>query len=409
MRTSRIRQSISLFIAATGLLASCRAPAPATPPSTALVIDPSRRLELASDDDLASTLERSAFAYFRFVNGPFARKVCQRFEEYLPSMPEVNLHGDAHIEQYAVTSDGVGLSDYDHASAGPGVIDLVRFGASAELTCRLRGWSCRDARVIDAFLGGYKDALRDPSIARTEPAVVARMRTRFAPDRMTFLQSVSRMMAPIGLPKRTALLEGMKGYVDVMLEEHEGLTASFFEIVQAGTVEAGVGSRLDEKFLVRIQGPSDSPDDDVILEVKTPRPPVAPCMRSGAAFSILVGKSRIEGSKDPLMAVLPGVASATPSWVHTWAENFQELDVGRTLASPVELAEVARDVGIQLGLGHVLGIADPFGSQLRRAQLQLTNELEPSLRKAMIELAQDSWDGWQEYRRERREAHTKAE
>ena len=43
-------------------------------------------------------------------------------------MPTVTLHGDPHLEQYAVTDAGRGLTDFDDASKGPAILDLVRFG-----------------------------------------------------------------------------------------------------------------------------------------------------------------------------------------------------------------------------------------------------------------------------------------
>jgi Ser/Thr protein kinase RdoA (MazF antagonist) len=42
----------------------------------------------------------------------------------------VNLHGDAHLEQFAVTDASFGLIDFDDAVGGPAVIDLLRFGVS---------------------------------------------------------------------------------------------------------------------------------------------------------------------------------------------------------------------------------------------------------------------------------------
>jgi len=63
--------------------------------------------------DLVLKLRTSVHDYFRFVNAGFAAETCSLFADVVDQMPEVNLHGDAHIEQYTVTNIGRGLSDFD--------------------------------------------------------------------------------------------------------------------------------------------------------------------------------------------------------------------------------------------------------------------------------------------------------
>ena len=64
------------------------------------------------------------------MNAAFAAETCRLFADVAASLPEVNLHGDAHVEQFAVTSLGSGLTDFDDCTRGDAVIDLVRFGTS---------------------------------------------------------------------------------------------------------------------------------------------------------------------------------------------------------------------------------------------------------------------------------------
>ena len=99
-----------------------------------LYIDPASR-DFSENADLLERILSGPHGYFRFINIPFSREICRRFENELPSMPSLNLHGDAHIEQYAMTDLGRGLTDYDDSSTGPGLIDLLRFGVFPGIGC----------------------------------------------------------------------------------------------------------------------------------------------------------------------------------------------------------------------------------------------------------------------------------
>ena len=57
--------------------------------------------------DLVLRLRTSVHDYFRFVNAAFAaRDLRSLFADVVRPDAEVNLHGDAHIEQYTVTNLG---------------------------------------------------------------------------------------------------------------------------------------------------------------------------------------------------------------------------------------------------------------------------------------------------------------
>src|SRR5688500_9784188 len=59
--------------------------------------------DFATNPDLLQRIAASPFQYFRFTNTGFAAAICAAFEDILPALPAVNLHGDAHLEQFAVT------------------------------------------------------------------------------------------------------------------------------------------------------------------------------------------------------------------------------------------------------------------------------------------------------------------
>src|SRR5690349_15025083 len=65
--------------------------------------------------DLVVRLRADAFTYFRFVNRTWTARVCEMFAD-VTDLPIVRLHGDAHVEQFALTKDAWGLDDFDDSA-----------------------------------------------------------------------------------------------------------------------------------------------------------------------------------------------------------------------------------------------------------------------------------------------------
>src|SRR5262245_31674915 len=91
--------------------------------------------------ELVVRLRADSFQYFRFINRPWISRVCDVFSKDLQNTPTVRLHGDAHVEQFAITNEAWGLDDFDDSVRGPALVDVVRFLASIDLTARERGWT----------------------------------------------------------------------------------------------------------------------------------------------------------------------------------------------------------------------------------------------------------------------------
>ena len=248
--------------------------------------------DVAANPQLLARLRGTAHGYFRFINVPFSQAVCERFADLSPVLPVVNLHGDAHVEQYAVTSLGRGLTDFDDSSTGPFVIDLLRFGVSLRLAAEARGWRHDEEAILDAFFRGYRSALRDPlppSLSRPSwraCALGSRATTRAA-------STDSLMGAPV---ETSAILrEAEREYSDGLLAERPALPKTFFDIKKSGALRMGIGSALDRKYLVRVEGPTSSDDDDVLIEAKEVKDiSMIGCVTAPAgADRILAGHSRI--------------------------------------------------------------------------------------------------------------------
>ena len=88
--------------------------------------------------ELIKRLRAEPYDYFRFVNRSWIARVCDDFGRDLEGLPVIRLHGDAHVEQFALTRDAWGLDDFDDSARGPAVVDIVRFLGSVELVARQR-------------------------------------------------------------------------------------------------------------------------------------------------------------------------------------------------------------------------------------------------------------------------------
>jgi hypothetical protein len=161
-----------------------------------------------------------------------------------------------------------------------------------------------------------------------------------------------------------------------------------FDLVKMGYLKMGIGSALDLKYLVRVKGRTADANDDVVLEIKEVRD------LSGVEC-IQTGKARI--AYRPFEHLGYFEFRRHNFWVHAWVDNYDEVDVEESFRSREELAEVAYDVGVQLGKGHVKHIAAPLDLQLKREQLQILDEHEAEIRQACEELAVQTVAAWKAF------------
>jgi hypothetical protein len=310
---------------------------------------------VANEPELQAQLLSGPHEYFRFINGTFSRALCQALRGELASMPRVSLHGDAHLEQYAVTDAGRGLTDFDDTATGPAVIDLVRFGVSTQLATREHRWPTDSRQIFRIFLDGYRDGLEGPEQELPEPTAAKRMLAEFDPDPEAFFAWAESLMAPIDDETRSELEKGLGDYAAQLGTDDPSLPARFFEVVHMGSINLGIGSALDEKYLVRLRGPSDDPLDDIVVEAKEDRRRERiECVTAGPKadpFRILVGQVLI-----PYRSYLGHFQMAgKPFWVHAWIAGYKELDIRESVRTPAELAEIAYESGVQLARAHFDG------------------------------------------------------
>ena len=351
------------------------------------------RYDFSKNPGLAEKITTDPYAYFRFINVPFSREVCRRFAPHLSMMPTVNLHGDAHVEQFAVTPRYIGLADFDDSSAGPAVIDLVRFGTSLALTCEERGWTDQTDSVIDAFVLAYRSGIEGGAEVKIDPSLVKKLGGVGHSTQADFLAWTTSLMEPIPDWAVAPFEEGFSRYTELMRQADTSRGAAFFAVKQAGRLRTGIGSGLVLKLLVRIEGDSPAAEDDVILEIKELRDlGMVDCVvaRKGDALRVVLGRARISPVVDPFLAVVPRGGDESidepPYWVQSWHAGYRELDVHSSIPSVADLIGVARAVGAQLGRGHTSHIASPHDQTLRNEQQTMLATFGPHLRQAIHEM-----------------------
>lgn len=350
---------------------------------------------------LAARIAESPHGLFRFVNRSFADAVCRAFEA--DPGPVVNLHGDAHVEQYAITERGRGLTDFDDSARGPASVDLVRFSASLELTCEANDFECEP--VLDAFWRGYGAELEHPQAPQAAPALVATARENFVFDRRAVFRRREKLFQPVQDPARFDHL--LFHYRRQMERSHPELPASFFETKRVGRLKIGVGSALDEKYLVRVEGETAAAEDDVFLEIKEVRDLsgircLSPLQRR-SPLRVIQGQERLSYTPYDLagyvvLEPLSPTSLPTAFWVHEWADNYVEVQHD-ALPSQRDLIELAYDVGVQLGLGHPRSWLPEDAKRSRERLREWVARREPELRERAHRMKISIEREWRQRRR----------
>ena len=369
--------------------------------TASLYVDPAD-FDFSSNPELLERIVADPHGYFRFINVPFSGKVCEIIADRMATLSseqirsfQLNLHGDAHVEQYAITDLGRGLTDFDDSSQGPPVLDLMRFAVSLRLASRANGWEeLTEQGLVRTFLRGYRSALANPALQAPEPTVAARLRGSFIRDRKRYLEWVDSLMDPLTPESEAELYEALESFGEVMSVEHPEV----FEPQSAGYLRLGVGSALETKFLVRVRGESDDPLDDDVIEIKRVRDLTGiGCIQTqdDDPLRVLLSQARI--SYEPFKWL--GYVRLTEGnfWTHGWVENYEEIDIEESFNSSEELAEIAYDAGVQLGLGHPKLAAAPFDLILRRQTIEHLDAFPGEIERLSAELADEVLEAWERF------------
>ena len=355
--------------------------------------------------DVVVRLRKDAFAYFRFVNKAWARRVCAAFTPDLPALTRVRLHGDAHLEQYAFTASAHGLDDFDYTAEGPSVIDSVRFLGSLDLAARRRGWVADVDVLFDEFFRGYRTALQEPSYLPATPAVVSRLRPKVARDQKAFLQWAESLMEPVGDEAVRVAQESLARVAALVDSGRPGLQRGYFTLKKMGRLRLGIGSILTPKMLFRVEGSSSAAEDDVVLEGKQLSDLAGvECLdvpKAGEIFRVIGGADQIGRIRHDVLSVIPRRQADSPGsrdwWVRDWDATYGELHID-DLASAEELKEVAHDVGAQLGSTNLRERSPLLEVQMRQRELETSKRFEMRIRGVARQLVRELLEEWARFR-----------
>ena len=361
-----------------------------------------------AEPELIERLRADPYNYFRFVNRPWIARVCDDFSSDLEGLPVVRLHGDAHVEQFALTQDAWGIDDFDDSARGLAVVDIVRFLGSIDLVARRRSWEKDRDTLFDRFVEGYKQGLIDPRYLPPPPDIVGRLRAQAPATRAALLAWGESKMQPLEDTAMKAVVAGIEAVARIVLRERPDLTPEYFRVIRAGSVKSGVGSAVLPKIVVRVRGPSDDPADDVLLESKKigdlsglsclKTPAVQPTLR------IIDGNKQLGRLKHNIMAagpelIIPEVMARGERlqdwWIRSLDPSYREVRLTE-LQSVRDLAAISYDSGVQLGAGRLQDQTVLLSGSDRKRLSAAAAKLEKRYRREATTLVDDLLRGWRE-------------
>jgi len=98
--------------------------------------------------------------------------------------------------------------------------------------------------------------------------VVRRLRAEPLKSPGEFLAWADSLMQPLGPGELAQLDTSWKGVEAFAVRTNPEFTPAFLRRQKVGWLRIGIGSALTRKLLIRVEGPSLAPDDDLVLEAK---------------------------------------------------------------------------------------------------------------------------------------------
>ncbi|MGE5706884.1 MAG: DUF2252 family protein [Bacteroidota bacterium] len=222
-------------------------------------------------------MKESAFSFFRGSAPLFYQDI----KGQLDGVP-IPIQGDFHLENLGTYQTGGGaiaydLNDFDESCTAPVSWELARCATSIRLA--LRDAKIQDAsKHVDAFLASYRQTLQTldsselsrPFVPSNGPAADA---IKAAKQHSYLDGMISNGKFLLG-KKLRPVSEPEKGEIERAVQRYAG-GKSFYRIKDVASRIAGTASIGRYRFAVLVEGLTDSPSDDRVLELKEETSPAA--------------------------------------------------------------------------------------------------------------------------------------
>jgi uncharacterized protein (DUF2252 family) len=236
----------------------------------------------------------SPFSFYRATASQFYKDIKH---EKINSPKKWNDHklftwiqGDFHCQNIGFfDNEGelvFGLNDFDEAWVGAFWLDLLRFSTSIHLMANDNTLVAYDANqkneLVRTFLSSYMEQLKNkekPALTKVIAKRIAKLKTKKSLETLhkkwTVFQNNKRMfnrdnpkLGELG-PKEEKLLKlYYQTYLATVLKRFEENTEHFKIKDAVNRLYSGLGSMGVTKIYALIEGNTNSPDDDIILEIK---------------------------------------------------------------------------------------------------------------------------------------------
>ncbi|HRW05058.1 MAG TPA: DUF2252 family protein [Caldilineaceae bacterium] len=244
--------------------------------------------------DKFDKLAKSFFKFFRGTALLFYRDYAG-MDSHLPTVFTI---GDVHPENFGVmpNEDGApifGVNDFDEAYFAPFSYDLKRGAVGFYIAAKENGLKKKKRReVVRAFVDGYWEGLT--SFARDDrekwhefridnsPKMIRKLLKSARTERADFLADLidvekERFISSDEIVPHSKHIAEFQKVVDTYREDNDIDSSTkaegFFEVRDVAIKRhSGTASLGLDRYFVLINGPTDDPTDDIILEFKQTRP-----------------------------------------------------------------------------------------------------------------------------------------
>jgi hypothetical protein len=286
----------------------------------------------------------------------------------------------------------------------------VRFLGYVDLAARQRSWERDRDTLFDRFVEGYKRGLTQPDYLPRPPDLVRRLRVDAPATHASLLVSGDKKMQPLTDAQMKAVVAALEAFAQAIVRERSELAPEYFRVERAGWLQSGIGSGVSPKIMVRVQGPSNDPADDELLELKKiddlrhldclTIPTLQPTLR------IIDGHKQLGRLTHGIMAAAPELEipevmargqQLRDWWIRSLDPSYRQMRLV-DLHSAGDLAALAYDSGVQLGAGRLQDQTLSLGAYDRRRMLIAAARLEKLYRREASNLVDDVLGGWRDLR-----------